>query len=73
MNWSCCWEPECWPVIFGGATGWLCGAGFFFESLYSVKVPKSGTVLRFLAAGMGLEPALSRCSVLPFRSTGWKR
>ena len=45
-----------------------CGAGFRFDSVYSLNVPRSGTFLRFLTPLAYLELALSRCSVFPFFS-----
>jgi len=41
------------------------GTGFYLESLYSVKVPRTVMVFLFLRGVMGLVPCLSKWMVLP--------
>ena len=68
----CAMEPatDGWPCIMGGALFSGPCIDFFFVSLYSPKLPRSGTFFLFRPAGTGLEPDLRRWRVLPFFSVG---
>ena len=46
----------------------MAGTGFFFESVNSLKLPRSGTFLRFFTPEDCLALAFRRCKVFPFFS-----